>query len=199
MVNNISGYIDVGYFIKFVIVLVGFYYFNLWFLGITDPQNFYSPFLDHNLNYISWVTASILQTSNGIEHTLGIQSFVAGKLIAVPKGAGVLLNYTCLGFGILGFWIAFILAHKINWKRKLFWCVMGMSAIWLINVGRITVLLLALQNKWKGNNYMDHHDMFNVAAYCIIFLLIYFYNRESRKSSPDEVIVSKKYTDISVL
>lgn len=182
LIKCLSKYFDVAYFIKFIIVLVAFYYFNILYLGVTDPKNYYSPFLDRHLNYISWFISSILLTAKFINNAFGLDPVVAGIKIGITKGASVLLNFACLGFGIMSFWLAFIIAHKGGWKKKLAWCLTGILTIWFINCWRIAILLLALQNRWKGNKYFDHHDLFNIAAYVLILKLIYLYTDQSKRS-----------------
>lgn len=184
--KTLSRYFDLRYFFWFAIILAGFYYFNIFYLGITDPNNYYVPFLDHNLNYISWFTSSILKTAQLFGRLFNMDAVVNGKNIYISNGASVMLNYTCLGLGVTSFWIAFILADNTGWKKKILWSLFGCVAIWFINCWRITILLLSLQNKWESNKYIDHHGMFNIACYIIIFSLIYWYGRTNKKLSQDE-------------
>lgn len=186
-IKNLFEYLDVSYIIKFIMVLVGFYYFNLFFLGITDPKNYYIAFLDHHLNYISWLNTSILTVANIIDHKFNVTATVSGNRIYVPGGATVFLSYACLGFGIMGFWIAFIIAHKAGWKNKLLWCLSGAIIIWFINCWRIAILMLALQNNWDRPTFIDHHDMFNIVAYILILTLMWSYTRQSKKKRPGEM------------
>ncbi len=176
-------YFDFHYFLRLISILILLYYFNFFFRGITDPKNFYSPFIDHNLNYVTWLRSSILYTSNILAHAFGLNSHVDGKIIKVFKGAGVILNLPCLGLGIISFWIAFIFAHRNNFVIRFQWCIIGIVAIWFINCLRISLLLLALQNKLEVNKYINHHDLFNYIAYAAIILLIYFFNAKNNKAT----------------
>jgi exosortase/archaeosortase family protein len=179
--KHVSGYFDLSYFAKFLVLLLSLYYFNKMFWGLTDPKNFYVPFFDKYFNYISWLTTSILKAASLIDSVFGVKASITGNNIFVPQGASVLLSYECLGFGIMSFWIAFIVADRSNLKRKALWCFAGVALIWVINCWRIAILMLALQNKWPQSKHIDHHDMFNVAAYLLILLLIYLYNREDNR------------------
>ncbi|GEO08376.1 archaeosortase/exosortase family protein [Segetibacter aerophilus] len=179
--KQVSGYFDLSYFVKFLVLLLSLYYFNLIYWGLTDPKNFYVPFFDKYLNYISWLTTSILKAASFIDSVFGVKASITGNNIFAPKGASVFLSYECLGFGVMSFWIAFIVADRSSLKRKFLWCFAGVILIWVINCCRIAILMLALQNKWPQSTHMDHHDMFNVAAYLLILLLIYLYNREDKR------------------
>ena len=186
MFKDFSKYFDLHYFLRLISILILLYYFKFFFRGITDPKNFYSPFIDHNLNYVTGLKSSILNTSNVLAHAFGLNSYVDGKIIRIPKGAGVVLNLPCLGLGIMSFWIAFIFAHQNNLAKRFQWCLIGVAAIWFINCLRISLLLFAVQSKWKVNKYINHHDLFNLVAYAIIILMIYFFsvknNEETRYS-----------------
>lgn len=183
MISKFYKYFDFRYFIRFVLILLLIHYFDIFFRGITDPKNIYSPFIDHNLNYVSWLRNSILHTSNILAHTFGLNTHVDGKIIKVFKGSSVVLNLPCLGLGIMSFWIAFIFAHQKNFAVRLQWGLIGVLAIWLINCLRISLLLVALQNKWKVNKYIDHHDLFKLVAYAAIGLMIYFFSRKNNQET----------------
>ncbi len=150
-------------------------------LKLSIYPHYYSPFIDNYLNYISWIDSSILYTSNLIVHAFGLHSFVIGKVIKIPAGASVWLWPPCTGLGIMSFWIAFVFSHRLHWKIKLFWSLTGIVIIWFVNCWRIALLLMSLQNKWKTFKFIDHHEMFNIAAYSVILLLIYFFSKRSRK------------------
>jgi exosortase/archaeosortase family protein len=136
---------------------------------------------------LEWITASINNGAGFITSFFGVNAIVDRKEIFVENSASVMLEYSCLGMGIMSFWIAFIVAHKISISNKLLWIVGGILLIWVINCWRIAILLISLQNRWKGVGYMDHHDMFNLASYAIIGLLLYFFYRKSKE---EELTVS---------
>ena len=99
----------------------------------------------------------------------------------------------CLGYGVMSFWIAFVVANKGTSIKKLKWLLGGLFLICLINVIRISLLLLAINFHWL-TPYFNHHTWFNIIAYLIIFILIYFYDK-SFKLDPD---ISNKKTSFIV-
>ncbi|HEX8461176.1 MAG TPA: hypothetical protein VF623_07090, partial [Segetibacter sp.] len=171
MLEKLSTYIDVRFLIRFIVLFVPVYFFHVLYLGITDPKNYYSPFLDNHLNYIRWLTSSINYTASIITYVFGTHAFVDGRMIFVKDGASVLLEFPCLGLGIMGFWIAFIVAHNISGVKRLYWALGGAFAIWLLNCWRIAILLMSLQYDWNVRGF-DHHDLFNNISYAIICLFI---------------------------
>ncbi|WP_234733937.1 exosortase/archaeosortase family protein [Tellurirhabdus bombi] len=184
MQNNLSKSLDIPYLIKFFVTFIALYYFNIFYNGLVDPKNSYSAFLDNFLNYIEWLKMSILYTASLITHLFGVDSYVIPpQLIKTPAGATVIISYECLGLGVLSFWVAFVIANSNPWRRKLYWCLGGILLIWLINCFRIGLLLTALEKRWPLNNYIDHHDLFTIAAYGVIFLLIYLYSEEKEEKT----------------
>ena len=183
MKKSILNYLDIEYIVKFILLFLVFYFFHIFFLGLTSPGgDLYSSFLESKLNYISWFTDSILLTASLICKVFGLHSYLAGQqIIRADSGVGVQVWLPCLGLGISSFWVAFVMAHKDNWKGRLLWSLVGVFTIWFINCWRIAILLLALERNWQGAKYIDHHDMFNFIAYSFILVLIYFYGKKDER------------------
>lgn len=180
--KNFTRYFDVTYFKRFILILLAFYYANVLFIAIANPQGpLYNAFMYENLHYANWLRASILETANVFAHFLGLDSYIADpKIIAVENGRSLLMARQCLGLEIMGFWAAFVLAHKATWKKKLAWTVGGMFVIWFINCWRVSILLYALENNWQALKKINHHDAFNYIAYGIVVLMIIMYNRQEK-------------------
>ena len=182
VLNGLSKYFDISYFARFVILFVGLYYFHIIFNGIISREgNYYSAFLDQYLNYIRWLTLSILKMAQLIIRLFGVDSYIEGsQVLKSASGLGVNLWLPCLGLGITSFWIAFMTFQTIPVTKKIYWCLGGISAIWLLNCWRIALLLLSLENDWKANTYLDHHDIFNMVAYGVVIALVILFNRTEK-------------------
>jgi exosortase/archaeosortase family protein len=103
--------------------------------------------------------------------------------IRTNNGSIVGMAYHCLGLGVMSFWIAFIITAASKLKRKILWGLGGIAAIWLINCFRVTFLLMSLDYNWKDNSYLDHHSMFNLAAYSLILIMVYLYTSKNEKQA----------------
>ncbi len=57
--------------LSFLVLFPAFYYFNIFYFGITSPGNHYNAFLADNLNYISELRLLLLKSSAQILHWLG--------------------------------------------------------------------------------------------------------------------------------
>ena len=197
MIKALSRYFDFAYFFRFALLFVGLYYCHIFFNGIISREgNYYSPFLDQYLNYIRWFTLSILYAAKFIIHTVGVDSYIQGsQVIKSPSGSGVNLWLPCLGLGIISFWIAYVVAQTATLKKKVYWCLGGIAAIWLINCLRIAVLLLSLEHGWEKNKFLDHHEIFNLAAYAVIFTLIVLFNRQDKNQPRVKKVLLKYVTE----
>jgi exosortase/archaeosortase family protein len=178
-----AKYFDINWFFKFTLITLVLYYFSVAYNGIVSPEGrFFSPFLNHYLNYISWIRVSILYVSKFIALAFGTHSYIANsQLIKLSNGTEVEIWLPCLGLGIISCWVSFVVTHKAAWQKKISWCIAGSLAIWFINCCRIGVLLIALNNNWKEYKSFDHHDIFNAIAYTSIFILMYLYSKYYKK------------------
>lgn len=96
-------------------------------------------------------------------------------------GSAVNLVYSCLGYGVTSFWLAFVFANTGSWKKKLAWMIGGAAVLYIINMVRISLVLLAASKGWKYPMGWDHHTWFNIAAYGGIFLMIWFYDKSGKE------------------
>ena len=176
------------YILTFLVVFCVLYYGTFGFIGLAAPGGYYVPFFDHYLNYPAWLRASILTGSQGVLYLLGFHAYRPDQhLLVLPDGTAVRMVYACLGYGIMSFWAAFVLANKGTWKKKAAWIVGGLLAIWLINISRVSTLLLA-NSKHKTMPFgLDNHTWFNVCAYIMVFVMIWLYDRSFKEKSKQHV------------
>lgn len=163
---------------RFIITFLGlfliFYCFNIFYMGITAPGNFYSPFLADNLNYIQWLRTLLLSVSSGILEWLGYQTLTTEYTLHIAGRGGIRLVYSCLGYGVMSFFAAFVLAYPKPLKSKLFFLIFGLILIQALNISRF--ILIALY--WRDLPFLgavDHHTLFNIILYLILIAVLYFW------------------------
>jgi len=179
----------ITYMVKFAIAFCLLYFGTLAVIGLSAPEGVYSEFVAKYLDYVQGLRLSLLQASKSLLSFFGYTGYTPDKFILqMSDGTAIKMVYSCVGYGVMSFWGAFIIANKSSWLKKVKWIAIGWIAIWCINVLRITFLLIALSKHWQIPLGLDHHTWFNIAAYILIFVLIYFYDRSSR---------IKNYTRIS--
>lgn len=160
---------------KFLFLFAFFYFFTYYYIGFVAPGGYYSPYLHEYANYIDWLRSSILHGANILCHLFGLNTNVkAPFLLKITNGPGVRMVYSCIGYGVMSFWAAFVIANDGSIKKKLLWLFGGLLGIWIINCLRVALLLITLKKQGNINKFAEHHTMFNIAAYTLIFVLMYF-------------------------
>ena len=152
-------------------------------IGLSAPEGYYSSFVAKYLNFIPAFRDSLLYASKCFLVLLGYETYQSThtQLRMVGGPGAVNLVYTCLGYGVTSFWLAFVFANTGSFKKKLLWMIGGSAALYIINVIRISLTLLGNSKKWHFPFGWDNHTWFNVVAYAMIFLMIYFYDKRGRK------------------
>ena len=163
---------------RFIISFLGlfllFYGFNTAFIGIVAPGGVYNAFLDQHFNYIVAWREFCIQSSAKILTVLGYKVFTNTSRLLVENHAGFKLIYTCLGYGVMSFFAAFVLAFPRPVKSKIIFLIAGLLMIQALNTARF--ILLALY--WKRNLIpfgIDHHTIFNICIYAILLISIYLW------------------------
>ena len=167
------------FLITFFFLFAVLYFFNVAYIGITSPANYYINFFDKYLNYIDWLRELILRTSNQIVRLAGFNAEIFGEYrLGIKDGPAVSMVYSCIGYGVMSLWVAFIIAHNGKIKQKILWIVIGCISILIINCFRVSLLLIALIKNWNVNGMIEHHTLFNIISYLLIFFLIYVYTNK---------------------
>ena len=163
----------IRFVIVFVVLFLLFYYFNIFFFGITSPGHHYSAFLANRLNYISWLRHLLLMSSAGLLNLLGFGAIYNEYELLVAGHGAIQLVYSCLGLGVMSFFAAFVLAYPKKFKSKWVFLISGIIGIELLNILRF--VLLAIFWDKKGTHILDHHTIFNILIYVIIAITLYFW------------------------
>jgi exosortase/archaeosortase family protein len=170
------------YLLKFGLCFCILYFGTLAIIGLSAPGGYYSEFVHNYLDYVSLFRFCLLHTSKILLMLFGYNVFVENAyIIRMHGGSGVHLVYSCLGFGVMSFWVAFVYANTAPWKKKAKWIIGGVLAIIFINVLRISIFLVAINKHWHNIFNLDNHALFNIAVYMLIFVMIYMFDRNSRK------------------
>jgi exosortase/archaeosortase family protein len=134
------------------------------------------------MNFINPLRFSLLWSAKSVLMALGHpSSFRDDFTLALQSGEGIRMVYSCIGYGVMSFWAAFVFANRGGFKRKTVWILGGLLALYLLNVVRMVLLLLSAKNTWDIPFGWDHHTWFNIAAYGAIFGMIYLYDRHFKE------------------
>ncbi|WP_207429601.1 archaeosortase/exosortase family protein [Pedobacter sp. SYSU D00535] len=169
---------------RFLLVFLGlFFVLDYWhwaFEGIVTPRNYYSPFIDDHFNYLRGFTHILLGATKMVISLIGYPSFVYGDWLRIPGQGGVIVAYPCLGFGVMNFFTAFVVAYPKPLKEKILFFFFGIAFIQLLNMGRFIYLCLSQEDSFLG--FTNHHDAFNFVIYlCLFFLIVIWVNLGGKK------------------
>ena len=149
-------------------------------IGLAAPGGHYSAFIEKHLDYVSWLKLSMINATGFILSIFGVSTTkYPGFTINITGGRGIYIAMDCVGYGVYSFWIAFVAANSGRFWKKLKWICGGLVALWIINVLRITLFLVAINKGWPMPLGIDHHTWFTIVAYIMIFILILLFDKNS--------------------
>lgn len=167
--------------LTFIVLFALFYYFNIYFFGLTTPGNHYWAFLDQHLNYIAGLRNLLLKSSAGLLNLLGFPA-ICNRYDLLVAGHGTLqVVYSCLGLGVISFFAAFVLAYPRSPRSKIIFLAGGVLGIELLNVLRFVALGIFWDK--HGTHIIDHHVIFNIILYLLIALVLYFWVKHDDASA----------------
>src|SRR4051794_39860305 len=103
-------------------------------IGLAAPGAYYSPVIHDYFNYPVALRSSLLYGAKLFVALSGHAAYLHDRFyISIPQGRGVRMVYSCLGIGVLSFWMAFVYANKGSFKKKFAWMLGGVLLIWVIN------------------------------------------------------------------
>lgn len=172
-------------FLRFVIIFAGVfllaYYGALFITGLAVPGGMYSSFAEKYFNVAAWLRSSLIYSAKGLLSFAGTETYRdTDYVLRATTGKGVRIVYSCLGFGVMSFWLAFVCAANAELKKKILWIIGGLLLIWFINGTRIALVLQAAVKGWRFPLGWDHHTWFNIVAYLVVFLMIFLFEKSIR-------------------
>ena len=171
------------YLLKFGGFFCLFYFGTLLIIALSSKENLYSPFVARYLDYVRPLRTSVLWCSDQLLRAFHYSTDRSDEFtLGLKEGQSVRMVYSCVGYGVLSFWAAFVFANQGSFLKKASWIFSGWALLWVLNVLRIFFLILAINQNPMISFAIDHHTIFNAVAYGFIFLLIYFYARTEKRS-----------------
>lgn len=159
------------FLIAFLSLFFIFYMFNIIHIAITTPGGYYSAFVDLHLNYISlWRKFSISSTA-GILKSLGYLVHTTPYGLTVKDHSGFKIVYSCLGYGVMSCFAAFVIAFPADITSRIKFLLTGLAGIQALNTLRFVLLGIFYTHK----RTIDHHDLFNYSLYLILAISVYIW------------------------
>lgn len=175
------------FLIVFAAIFIFCYFGALFITGVSIKGGLYSPFIEQYFNLSAWLRSSLIVATKFFVSIFNIQAVrTSDYVLRVPTANGIRIVYSCLGFGVMSFWIAYIVATAAKIKKKIIWLIVGLFLIWFINVSRISMVLISGNRGWKFPLGLDHHTWFNIVAYLAIFTMMFFFEKSIKKTYLNE-------------
>jgi len=161
------------YLIKFLSIFFGLYLVTDIIIALSAPEGYYNEIISSYFDYISWLKKSLLYGAGIMAHLFGYTTLLEPNfLIRVINGKGVIIAMSCVGYGVMSFWCAYILVSKNSKIILLLWLVGGLFLLWFINACRIGLFLVSINKGWNMPLGLNHHTWFNIFAYGAILIMI---------------------------
>lgn len=160
------------FIIKFLLLFLMLYGFNILFIGLTTPDGIYVPGLEQHANYIHQWRTFTLQTTASLLDILGFRTKLTELSLRVIGFSGFKLVYSCLGYGIMSFFAAFVISYPKRLASKLYMLISGLMMIQATNIARLVLISIYWKPCFK-DSWIDHHTMFNISIYLIVITILY--------------------------
>lgn len=187
IINRMKKYLDKNspyhFIVRFLLCFFVLYFFFPFYKGVIGKGgNFHSPFFENHFNVVKGLTSFLTTSAKFLLETLGYELHQRDyQSLRISHSKGIIVNPSCLGWSVMSFWVAFVLANRGKLKHKLKWITIGIISILLLNITRITLITIANHLNWAPVTSLDHHQTFNVASYVCIIILIWWYIRMQKK------------------
>lgn len=155
-----------------------FYYGTIFWIGLATPGGSYVPFISNYLDYIHAWRVALMKGGSLVTALYGYDVvWESNYTLRVLGGKEVIIAYDCVGYGVVSFWTAFVLAYP-NATSRWLWILLGFIAILLINSARIGLYLVARNKGWEMPLGIDQHTWFNIIAYGFILWMMYLFDKK---------------------
>nr|WP_284445098.1 exosortase/archaeosortase family protein [Pedobacter sp. B4-66] len=162
-----------------------FYSFNILYIGATTKGGIYFPFLDQHLNYIKLWRQFCISTSAQTLKSLGYIVHVNNAGLSIENHSGFRLIYSCLGYGIMSCFAAFVIAYPKTLSSRLIFLSIGLVTIQLLNTLRLVLISIYYKSYHAFN--IDHHTVFNSTLYVILLGITYLWLNQQQRKSPGKI------------
>ena len=170
------------YAIKLLMAFCFLYFGALAIIGFSTPGGYYNSFVREFLDFPSALRASLLYASQSVLSVFRYHSEISGSyFLKGENGQNIQLTHSSLGLGIMCFWAAFVLASYGSLSMKITWIMSGSFALWVINVARISLVLLTGNKPFEIPFGLSHNTVYSIFAYSLVFLIMLVFDRIQRK------------------
>jgi exosortase/archaeosortase family protein len=134
-------------------------------LGYSLLKNFFIPFFDFK-SYVFYLL-SLTKFAAGMA---GFESEIDGPYLTGTNGTLFMAKW-CLGLLTMYLFASVVFLSGKHSKAKWIYIVSGLLFLHIVNILRLAFLFVYVQTNEDLSQAMDHHDIFNIIFYTLIFIL----------------------------
>jgi len=172
------------FIVKVLAVFLGFLFLKVVHKYLIDPSvNLPLSSSLRNINLYSLMANAIIYPASFLLNSIGYETILGNRTIAIEGFRGVEIQGPCMGFDIFSVFIALIIAFPskaTNFQKTLF-LIGGVLAIHTLNIFRVSALLI--KHTYSMELPINHHDLFNIFIYIFVFASFYLWIKYYSKSS----------------
>lgn len=157
-----------------------FSWFTIFWIGVTSKGNMYWAFAAESLNFVALFRRSLLFSAKEVCSLFGYETAFIGEFTLRVGNRAIRLVYSCLGFGVMSFYAAYVLAWPSgSFLQKWVPLFSGLAFIVFLNVMRLALLpIIHIEYPSTRKFPIDHHDIFNVILYLVIAVMLISWTRK---------------------
>jgi exosortase/archaeosortase family protein len=122
---------------------------------------------DGRIDY--WVALIVIDGAAFLTELMGLEVWMQGRVVTIAGNNGIEMVDGCTGISAIGLFLGFIWAYPGQNHSRLYFSLLGIAIIYLVNVIRIAILML--MQKWAPQFFDFTHDY---STTTIFYLVIFF-------------------------
>ena len=119
--------------------------------------------LDH------WVALRVIDGAAFVTKLIGVEVWMQGRVVTIAGNNGIEMVDGCTGISAIGLFLGFIWAYPGQNRSRVYYSLMGIATIYLVNILRIATLML--MQEWAPQFFDFTHDY---STTTIFYLVIFF-------------------------
>lgn len=119
--------------------------------------------LDH------WVALRVIDGAAFVTKLMGFEVWMQGRVVTIAGNNGIEMVDGCTGISAIGLFLGFIWAYPGQNRSRMYFSLMGIATIYLVNILRIATLML--MQEWVPQFFDFTHDY---STTTIFYLVIFF-------------------------
>ena len=123
---------------------------------------------DGRLDY--WVALRVIDGAAFVTKLFGFEVWIQDRVVTISGNNGIEMVDGCTGISAIGLFLGFIWSYPGRNQSRLYFSILGIVIIYLVNVLRIATLML--MQEWAPQFFDITHDYSTTTIfYLVIFLL----------------------------